>query len=42
MEDEDVSDVDELLDEMESTLSSNLVTKQKLIKPESKTPIKHK
>ena len=42
MEDEDVSDVEELLDEMESTLSSNLVTKPKLTKPLTQTPIKHK
>ena len=32
MEDEDVSDVEELLDEMESTLSNNLVTKPKVTK----------
>ena len=40
MEDDDVSDVEELLDEMESALSTNLVPKHKITRPATQTPIK--
>lgn len=42
MENDDLSDVEELLDEMEATLSTNVAIKPKLTKPLTQKPIKRK
>lgn len=41
MEDDDVSDVEELLDEMESALSNDLAAKHKYTKPPTQAAVKY-